>query len=192
MPEHTIFYNKARTAFDKEKNKEARKSWQEKTGSLNMAKDTQKLWNLTKAPNDDQQHAPRAVRLKEGTQIITGKKVAYLLADIFREDSLLETPPIIQPKGHHTDEDLRSLTLKALSVAYPPTTWARAFTYGSAEEAAKNGGGGVCIKFPDGRSIRKSVATGQQSTNYRAEAYALLAAAQSLNQEERLLPTQCS
>ena len=30
------------------------------------------------------------------------------------------------------------------------------------------------------------VATGQQSTNYRAEAYALLAAAQTLNQEERL------
>ena len=37
------------------------------------------------------------------------------------------------------------------------------------------------IKLPDGRSIRKSVATGQQSTNYRAEAYALLTAAQTLN-----------
>ena len=35
-------------------------------------------------------------------------------------------------------------------------------------------------------SIRKSVATGQQSTNYRAEVYALLAAAQTLNQEVRL------
>ena len=42
------------------------------------------------------------------------------------------------------------------------------------------------VKLPVGRSIRKSVATGQQSTNYRAEAYALLAAAQTLNQEERL------
>ena len=42
------------------------------------------------------------------------------------------------------------------------------------------------IKLPDGRSIRKSVATGQQSTNYRAEAYALLAGAQILNQEDRL------
>ena len=51
---------------------------------------------------------------------------------------------------------------------------------------SKNGGGGVFIKLPDGRSIRKSVATGQQSTNYRAEAYALLTAAQTLNQEERL------
>ena len=34
--------------------------------------------------------------------------------------------------------------------------------------ADKNGGGGVFIKLPDSRSIRKSVATGQQSTNYRA------------------------
>ena len=89
-PEHTILYNKARAAFDEEKTKEARKSWQEKTGSLNMEKDTQKLWNLTKALNDDQQHAPRAVLLKEDTQIFTGKKAAYLLADSFQEDSLLD------------------------------------------------------------------------------------------------------
>ena len=108
------------------------------------------------------------------------------------EDWQAETPTIIldipgiQAKNHHTDEELRSLTPEALSVAYPSTTWARAYTDGSAEEAAKNGGCGVFIKLPDGRSIRKSVATGQQSTNYRAEAYALLTTAQTLNQEERL------
>ena len=94
--------------------------------------------------------------------------------------------PGIQAKDHHTDEELRSLTLEALWVAYPSTTWAIVYTDGSAEEAAKNGGGGVFIKVPDSRSIRKSMVTGQQSTNYRAEAYALLAAAQTLNQEERL------
>ena len=93
------------------------------------------------------------------------------------EDWQAETPTIlldipgIQAKDHHTDEELRSLTLGAPSVAYPPSTWARAYTDGSAEEAAKNGGGGVIIKLPDSRSTRKSVATGQQSTNYRAEAY---------------------
>ena len=47
-------------------------------------------------------------------------------------------------------------------------------------------GEGVFIKLPNSRSTRKSVATGQQSTNYRAEVNALLAAAQTLNQEERL------
>ena len=55
-----------------------------------MEKDTQKLWNLTKALSDNQQHDPRAVLLKEGTQIFMGKKAAYLLADSFREDSLLD------------------------------------------------------------------------------------------------------
>ena len=108
------------------------------------------------------------------------------------EDWPAETPTIIlnttgiQAKEHHRDEELRSLTLEVLSVAYPSTTWARAFTDGPAEEATKSDRGGAFIKLPDGRSIGKSVATGQQSTNYRAEAYALLAAAQTLNQEDRL------
>ena len=58
------------------------------------------------------------------------------------EDWQAETPTIIldilgiQAKEHHTDEDLRSLTPEALSVAYLSTTWARAYTDGSAEEAA--------------------------------------------------------
>ena len=59
-----------------------------KTGSLNMEKDTQKLWNLTKSLNDHQQHVPRTVLLKEGTPIFMGKKTAYLLADSFGEDSV--------------------------------------------------------------------------------------------------------
>ena len=90
LPKHSILYSKVRTTFGEEKIKKARKSWQEKTGSLNMEKDTRKLWNLTKALNGDQQHAPRAILLKEGTQIFTGKKAAYLLADSSREDSLLD------------------------------------------------------------------------------------------------------
>ena len=90
MPEHTIHCNKARTAFDEEKNIESRKSWKETTGSLSMEKDTQKLWNLTKALNDDQQHAPGGVLLKKGTQFFTGKKAAYLLADSFQENILLD------------------------------------------------------------------------------------------------------
>ena len=55
------------------------------------------------------------------------------------EDWQAETPTIIldipgiQTKDHHTDEELRSLTLEALSVAYPSTTWARSYTDGSAE-----------------------------------------------------------
>ena len=49
------------------------------------------------------------------------------------EDWQAETPTIIldiQAKDHHTDEELRSLILEALSVAYPSTTWARAYADG--------------------------------------------------------------
>ena len=59
------------------------------------------------------------------------------------EDWRAETPTIILDiqsilaKEHRTDEELRSLTLEAFSVAYPSTTWARAYTDGSAEEAEK-------------------------------------------------------
>ena len=91
----------------------------------------------------------------------------------------------IQAKEHHTDDELRSLTPEAVRVAYPSTTWARAYTDGSAEEAPKHGGGGEFIKLPNDRSIRKSVATGQESINYRAQAYTFLAAGQTLR-----LPTK--
>ena len=83
------------------------------------------------------------------------------------EDWQAETPttfldiPGIQAIEHHTDEELRLLTLEAPSVAYPSNIWARAYTDGWAEEAAKNGKGGVFIKLPNGRSIKKSVDTGQ-------------------------------
>ena len=108
------------------------------------------------------------------------------------EDWQTDTPPIIyniqgvSTKDHHSTEELKSLTLEALNTCYPPTTWARAYTDGSAEEAVKNGGGGLFIKFPDGRSISKSVATGTHSTNFRAEACALLHAAETLNKEDSL------
>ena len=134
-------------------------------------------------------HLVKALQQKHSIPSSARKQPLEMLQNC--EDWKAETPTIIlditgiQTKEHHTDEVLRSLTLEALCVAYPSTTWARAYTDGSAG-AAKNGGGGFFIKLPDGRSISKSVATGQQSTNYRAEAYFLLAAAQTLNQEERL------
>ena len=52
------------------------------------------------------------------------------------EIALILDIPGIQAKEHSTDEELRSLALEALSVAYPSATWARVYTDGSAEEAA--------------------------------------------------------
>ena len=108
------------------------------------------------------------------------------------EDWQAETPTIIldilciQTKEHHTDEELRSLTPEALSVAYLSTTWARLIQMGQQKRQQNMAEMKFLIKLLNGRSIRKSVATGQQSTKYRAKAYALPAAAQTLNQEKRL------
>ena len=48
--------------------------------------------------------------------------------------------PGIQAKNHHTDEELRSLTLEALSVAYPSTTWARLTQMGQQKRQQKMAG----------------------------------------------------
>ncbi|XP_076438566.1 uncharacterized protein LOC143277573 [Babylonia areolata] len=92
----------------------------------------------------------------------------------------------IQTPQSNIAAELKSLTLEALSTKYPPDTWARAYTDGSAEEAVKNGGSGVYVRFPDVKTISKSVATGNLSTNFRAEACALLLAAQTFSQEDTL------
>ena len=69
------------------------------------------------------------------------------------EDWQAETQTItldsgIQAKEQHTDEELRSLTLEALIVAYLSITWARAYTDGSAKAAAKTGEADFFIKLP--------------------------------------------
>ncbi|XP_076464743.1 uncharacterized protein LOC143296601 [Babylonia areolata] len=64
--------------------------------------------------------------------------------------------PGVESKECHIAVELESLTLEALNTKYPSDTWARAYTDRSAEEAVKNGGSVVYIRFPDGRTISKS------------------------------------
>jgi ribonuclease HI len=138
-----------------------------------------------KSPN----HAIKALQQKH-SQVLPRGAPSEHLQDY--EDWSLGTPNIILnipgvgAKEEHSEIELKSLTLEALDKNYPATTWTRAYTDGSAEDAVRNGGGGIFIKFPDGNSISRSVATGQHSTNFRAEASALLTAAQTLNQKDRL------
>ena len=49
--------------------------------------------------------------------------------------------------------------------------------------------GRILIKFPSGNKINKSIATRQNSTNFRAEAWAMLNAAKHLNSIDEI-PTQ--
>ena len=54
-----------------------------------MENDTTKLWKVTKALNEDNQSKSQATILEENDQIYTGKKAATLLAENFKQDSIL-------------------------------------------------------------------------------------------------------
>ena len=51
--ENTAAYNKAKAEFTRQKLQQTRVAWHEKTSSLNMEKDTGKLWTLTKLLNGE-------------------------------------------------------------------------------------------------------------------------------------------
>ena len=51
----------------------------------------------------------------------------------------------------------------------------------------KNGGSGVCIKYPDGDTISLSVPCGLQCSNYRAEILAICTAAEHLLESRKNL-----
>ena len=100
----------------------------------------------------------------------------------------LEIPNISEKKSHSPAE-LKNLTQEHLNNCYPLNTWTQVFTDGSAENAVKNGGGGIFIKYPSGNKSNISIATGNNSTNFRAEACAILNAAKHLNSIDEI-PTQ--
>ena len=85
-------------------------------------------------------------------------------------------PDILQ-KDLQSEAERKALTLDYISHTYPAQEWTHVYTDGSAEEATRNGGGGIVICQKNGTSVKKSIATGKFSTNYKAEAEALKEAA---------------
>ena len=75
---------------------------------------------------------------------------------------------------------LKTLTLEMLHTAYSATDWTRVYTDGSAEAAIKNGGSGIYVRYPDGKTTSRSLPAGGLSTNYRAELTALRTAAEMI------------
>ena len=98
----------------------------------------------------------------------------------------------IQAKEHHTDGELRSLILEAVSVAYPSITWARADTDGSAEEAAKKWQRWSSHQAPRWQ-IHQEVwlqGSGQQTTEQKP--MPCLQQPRPWTRKRAFLPTQCS
>ena len=84
-------HNKAKAEFTKEKLQVQRNSCQEKTQSLNLEKDTNKLWQLTKILNGDVQERSLTV-LEHNGELVTGKRAANTLAKMYRKDSETNLP----------------------------------------------------------------------------------------------------
>nr|KAG5714784.1 hypothetical protein BaRGS_000272 [Batillaria attramentaria] len=92
ITENVQRHNAIKETFNQQKRTEIQRSWNEKTSSLNMEKDTGKLWNLTKTLNEDV--APKYSRtvIEEEGMHHTGKKAANILADFYKEGSTTTLP----------------------------------------------------------------------------------------------------
>ena len=84
-------HNKAKAEFTKEKLQVQRNSWQEKTQSLSLEKDTNKLWQLTKILNGDVQERSLTM-LEHNGELVTGKRAANTLAKMHKKDSETNLP----------------------------------------------------------------------------------------------------
>ena len=111
-------------------------------------------------------------------QIPTHSSVPAWRRDQFPE--VRESVPGILSKGMQSEPERRALALDYMEQAYPKELWTHAYTDGSAEEATRNGGGGIFLTLKDGTHIRQAIPTGKFSTNYKAEADALQTAAETL------------
>ena len=77
--------------FDEEKAEQTRKSWHEKKASLNLEKDTTKLWHLTNLLNDDNHQQKKTVLLVDGKPV-TGKAAANVFAKAYEAESRVNLP----------------------------------------------------------------------------------------------------
>ena len=71
-----------------------------------------------------------------------------------------------------------------LHTNYDASVWTRVYTDGSADEAIKNGGSGIFIRYPDGHTSSRSLPAGAHSSNYRAELTALKEAARMIKADQ--------
>ena len=84
-------YNKAKPEFTRQKLQQTRAAWHEKTSSLNMEKDTGKLWKLTKLLNGEIPEKAQMVLQSEG-ELTVQREAANCLAKLYQEESNVKLP----------------------------------------------------------------------------------------------------
>ena len=82
----------------------ARTSWKEKTEKLNLDRDGNKLWKLTKAMNDeDTRSAP--VLIEKDQELVTGRMAANCFIDNYEQASNIKVP---EEKKHQLHEEMKN------------------------------------------------------------------------------------
>ena len=78
--------------FIKTRNGARRSSWMEKSASLNMETDSNKLWRLTKQLNDEENRHAK-ITLLQDRKMVNGKQAANIFADTYKEASNIPVEP---------------------------------------------------------------------------------------------------
>ena len=90
--ENNTKLQQAKAKFLRHKLQASRRSWREKTASLNLEKDGRKLWRLIKQLNDEDTNRTK-VTLQENGHILTGKRAADKFADSYANESNIPVSP---------------------------------------------------------------------------------------------------
>ena len=98
-------HNKAKALFTREKLTETRNSWHEKTSSLDMEKDLQGLWKLTKTLNEDYTSKTKIV-IEENNELHSERKAADILAKQYSNVSQVTIP---RQKIRETKKEIRRI-----------------------------------------------------------------------------------
>ena len=85
-------YNKAKAEFTRQKLQQTLAAWHEKTSSLNMEKDTGKLWKLTKLLDGEIPEKAQTVLQSEG-ELIVQREAANYLEKLYQEESNVKNLP---------------------------------------------------------------------------------------------------
>ena len=82
--ENNTALKQANAKFIKTRNEARRSSWMKKTASLNMETDSNKLWRLTKQPNDEENRHAK-ITLLQDRKMVNGKQASNIFADTYKE-----------------------------------------------------------------------------------------------------------
>ena len=102
-------HNRAKAFFTKHKIAQQRDSWHRKTASLNYEKDSKKLWNLTKAINEDNKSQAHTAIVQDG-KLVTGRQAANATAGSYQEDC---TTNVTQERKRQVRRQTKGLQKKA-------------------------------------------------------------------------------